>query len=71
MVVQHTAPDQREVGSSVSSERPDRSVRAPAAETLCRHCRYNPASPRIFGFCSWDCHDAEDDGGDAEGDKAA
>ena len=25
----------------------------------CRHCRYHPASPRIFGYCSWDCHDAD------------
>jgi hypothetical protein len=71
MVVQHTLPDQRGVGSAVNSGRPDRSVRAPATGTLCRHCQYNPASSRIFGFCSWDCHDAEDDGGDAEGDKAA
>ncbi len=71
MVVPHTLPDQRGVGSAVSSGRPDRSKRAPATETLCRHCQYNPASPRIFGFCSWDCHDAEDDGGDSEGDKAA
>jgi hypothetical protein len=41
----------------------DRSAQA----DLCRHCRYNPASQRIFGYCSWDCHD-EDEG---EGPTAA
>ena len=38
-----------------------------AQANLCRHCQYNPASPRIFGYCSWDCHD-EDEG---EGPAAA
>ena len=41
---------------------------------LCRRCRFHPASPRIAGYCSWDCHDADDDEEDAdegEGDKAA
>jgi hypothetical protein len=28
---------------------------------LCRRCRYNPASHRLFGYCSWDCHDADDE----------
>ena len=44
---------------------------------LCRRCRFHPESPRIAGYCSWDCHDADDeeeadeeaDGED--GDKAA
>jgi hypothetical protein len=27
----------------------------------CRHCRHYPSSPRIFGYCSWDCHDADGD----------
>ena len=31
---------------------------------LCRHCRFHPASPRIFGYCSWDCHDADDEAED-------
>ena len=26
---------------------------------LCRRCRYHPASPRIVGYCSWDCYDAD------------
>jgi len=39
-------------------------VRAVRAE-LCRHCHYNPASPRIFGYCSWDCHDEDEEGGPA------
>lgn len=38
---------------------------------LCRRCRFHPASPRIAGYCSWDCHDADDDDGDEEGEKAA
>jgi len=41
---------------------------------LCRRCRFHPASPRIAGYCSWDCHDAadeEEDADEGEGDKAA
>ena len=37
-------------------------------ETLCRRCRFHPASPRIAGYCSWDCYDADDERDDAEGD---
>jgi hypothetical protein len=28
---------------------------------LCRRCEFHPASPRIPGYCSWDCHDADED----------
>ena len=39
---------------------------------LCRHCDFHPASPRISGYCSWDCHDADDeDDGDEDGEQAA
>ena len=41
---------------------------------LCRRCRYHPASPRIAGYCSWDCYEAdEDDEADEEeeGGRAA
>ena len=40
---------------------------------LCRRCRYHPASPRIAGYCSWDCYDADEDEADdeEEGGKAA
>ena len=39
---------------------------------LCRRCRFHPASPRIAGYCSWDCHDADDeDDGDEDGEQAA
>jgi hypothetical protein len=40
---------------------------------LCRRCRFHPVSPRIAGYCSWDCHDADDDeeADEGEGDKAA
>jgi hypothetical protein len=70
MVVHHTARGEYAPGSP-GTRRVDRSVHPSAAgTTLCRHCDYNPASPRIFGYCSWDCHDA-DDADDAEGDKAA
>jgi hypothetical protein len=37
-------------------------------ETLCRRCGFHPSSPRIAGYCSWDCYDADDEGEDAEGD---
>jgi hypothetical protein len=42
-------------------------------ETLCRRCRFHPASPRIAGYCSWDCYEADDDedASDGEGEKAA
>ena len=41
-------------------------------ETLCRRCRFHPASPRIAGYCSWDCYEADDDeDADGEGEKAA
>jgi hypothetical protein len=62
MDVQHTVRDERAVRYAGSPGRPDRSMNAPATGTsLCWHCEYNPASPRIFGFCSWDCHDADAD----------
>jgi hypothetical protein len=56
------------------NQRVNRRVRKPM-ETLCRRCGFHPASPRIAGYCSWDCYDADDEGddaeGDAEGEKAA
>lgn len=36
-------------------------------ETRCRRCGFHPVSPRITGYCSWDCYDA-DDGAEAEDD---
>jgi hypothetical protein len=39
---------------------------------LCRRCRFHPASPRIAGYCSWDCYEADDEeGDDADGVEAA
>jgi hypothetical protein len=40
---------------------------------LCRRCRYHPASPRMEGYCSWDCYEADedDDSDDEEDAKAA
>jgi hypothetical protein len=44
---------------------------------VCRRCRFHPASPRIAGYCSWDCYEADDDAAemrladDVEGEKAA
>lgn len=32
----------------------------------CLRCGFHPASPRISGYCSWDCYEADDD--DEEGD---
>ncbi len=38
----------------------------------CSRCGFHPASPRIAGYCSWDCYDADDDEeGDGEGEQAA
>ncbi len=39
---------------------------------LCRRCGFHPESPRIAGYCSWDCHDADDEEeSDEDGDRAA
>jgi hypothetical protein len=37
-------------------------------EALCRRCRFHPVSPRIAGYCSWDCYDADEEGEDADGE---
>jgi hypothetical protein len=71
MEMQQTVRDERAIRSVVSPDRPDRSMRASAqATTLCRHCEYHPESPRIFGYCSWDCHDADDDACQGGSEKA-
>jgi hypothetical protein len=31
----------------------------PAA--LCPRCRFHTASPRLAGYCSWDCYEADDE----------
>lgn len=36
------------------------------AVRLCPRCGFHPASPRISGYCSWDCYEADDD---EEGDQ--
>ena len=62
MVLEPTVPADRAIRAASVASRPDRSVRAPATGTsLCPHCGYNPASTRIFGFCSWDCHDEDEE----------
>jgi len=39
---------------------------------LCSRCGFHPVSPRIAGYCSWDCHDADDEeDGDEDGEQAA
>ena len=43
---------------------------------LCPRCRFHPASPRLEGYCSWDCYeadgdDAEDEEDEEDGDQAA
>jgi hypothetical protein len=38
---------------------------------LCSRCCFYPASPRIWGYCSWDCHDADADADDDEDDEQA
>ena len=48
-----------------------------STSAVCRRCSFHPASPRIVGYCSWDCYEADDDVAeirvedDLEGDKAA
>ena len=37
---------------------------------LCPRCRFHPASPRIAGYCSWDCYEADDEEDDAEPEKS-
>jgi hypothetical protein len=43
---------------------------------VCRRCLFHPASPRIAGYCSWDCYEADDEvemqvADDIEGKKPA
>jgi hypothetical protein len=40
---------------------------------LCPRCRFHPASPRLAGYCSWDCYEADDeeDADEGDGDQAA
>jgi hypothetical protein len=47
--------------------------RATMTMQLCARCRFHPASPRIAGYCSWDCYDADDeeDADDEDGQQAA
>ncbi len=47
--------------------------RATMTMQLCLRCRFHPASPRIAGYCSWDCYDADDeeDADDEDGEQAA
>jgi hypothetical protein len=51
------------------------SKRTTNSETVqrCAHCGFHPASPRISGYCSWDCYEAADDeeGDDSDGRNAA
>ena len=37
---------------------------------LCQRCEFHPVSPRIAGYCSWDCHDADDED-ETKGTKGA
>ena len=42
-------------------------------QQLCPRCLFHPASPRMAGYCSWDCYEADDeeDADEEDGDKAA
>ncbi len=35
--------------------------RGPIAMQLCPRCGFHPGSPRIVGYCSWDCYEADDE----------
>lgn len=37
----------------------------------CLRCGFHPASPRIGGYCSWDCYDADDDDEGDDDEKQA
>jgi hypothetical protein len=67
MKMKHTAWDERVGRPTDAPRRSDMSRVSQAAIPLCRYCGYHPASTRIFGYCSWDCHDADDE----EGEQAA
>ena len=41
------------------------------AGRLCLRCGFHPASPRISGYCSWDCYEADDDDEEGDGRRAA
>lgn len=64
MEMQHTVWDERAGRPTGAPPRSNRPMVPAAVTTLCRYCGYHPASTRIFGYCSWDCHDADDEEGE-------
>jgi len=38
---------------------------------LCPRCRFHPASPRIAGYCSWDCYEADEEDANDEDEEVA
>jgi hypothetical protein len=57
-----TSPDStsRLAGLSTAHRLTDESRSAKPWPT-CRHCHYYPVSPRIPGYCSWDCYECDYD----------
>jgi hypothetical protein len=51
----------------------DSKERTTMTTKLCPRCRFHAASPRIAGYCSWDCYDADDeeDADEEDGEQAA
>lgn len=62
----------REGGAAPWRDVTETKARMPMTTTeLCRRCGFHPVSPRVGGYCSWDCHDADDEEHDAEDDEEA
>jgi hypothetical protein len=45
---------------SASKVFPSRIARLPLF-SICPHCHFYAGSGRIYGYCSWDCYDADGD----------
>ena len=54
--------DKREHDAAPRRDVTERKARMTMTTTeLCRRCGFHPVSPRVGGYCSWDCHDADDE----------
>jgi hypothetical protein len=65
--VEQTKSEETKSEETKSEETMDEQVNFSSQNTaltssaVCPRCQFHPASPRIAGYCSWDCYEADDD----------
>lgn len=61
-LMDQTTPRSRQQAAAPRRDVTDTKARMTMFTTeLCRRCGFHPVSPRVGGYCSWDCHDADDE----------